>query len=92
MDAHFAVSLQIKHLRHAPARRMAGSAQKWQEGVDVALTSAVELVKPRGLTGRLRRVGKQLNSRKSQQKIRSKGSWRGKREAHDEPCHHTLVA
>jgi len=31
-DAHFAVNLQIQHLRHAPARGMAGSAQKWQEG------------------------------------------------------------
>jgi len=40
MDAHFAVYLQIQHLRHAPARRMAGSAQKWQEGVSVALTKS----------------------------------------------------
>jgi hypothetical protein len=39
MDAHFAVYFQIQHLRHAPARRMAGSAQKWQEGVGVALTT-----------------------------------------------------
>jgi hypothetical protein len=38
MDAHFAVSLQIQHPRHAHVRRLAGSAQKWQKGVGVALT------------------------------------------------------
>jgi hypothetical protein len=45
MDAHFAVYFQIQHLRHAPARRMAGSAQKWQEGVGVALTKQVGIAR-----------------------------------------------
>jgi len=38
MDAHFAVSLQIQHLRRKCARRMKASGQKWQEGGAVALT------------------------------------------------------
>ena len=39
MDAHFAVSLQIQHLRCTCARRMLASDQKWQEGSGVALTT-----------------------------------------------------
>ncbi len=38
MDAHFAVSIKIQHLRAKHARRMHRSRQKWQEGVGVALT------------------------------------------------------
>ena len=40
MDVHFAVCFQIQTLRHAHARRVAGSSQKWQEGIGVALTTS----------------------------------------------------
>ncbi|WP_252734177.1 hypothetical protein [Paracoccus marinaquae] len=35
---------KIQTLRHAHARRMAGSSRKWQEGVGVALTLKAELM------------------------------------------------
>ena len=38
MDAHFAVFIQIQHLRTTCARRVQASGRKWQEGIGVALT------------------------------------------------------
>lgn len=40
MSAHFAVAVhtsKIETLRHAHAHRMAGSRQKWQEGIGIGL-------------------------------------------------------
>lgn len=41
---------KIQHLRHAHACRMAGSDQKWQEGVGVALTQHQLIVRAAAAT------------------------------------------
>jgi hypothetical protein len=52
-------------LRHAHARRMAGSGQKWQEGVGVALTDNLDISRIKTLSNedmiRLRRYEEALN-------------------------------